>query len=73
VPDDLRSTAQGILQSKCFILFYLTINYLSFLNILTKIGVHFGLGRGCGSVIGGILITIFGSLLRSILKILKTK
>lgn len=38
VPDDLRSTAQGILQS-----------------------VHFGLGRGCGAVFGGILITIFES------------
>ena len=38
VPDDLKPTAQGVLQ-----------------------GLHFGLGRGCGAVFGGILITIFGN------------
>lgn len=38
VPDELRSTAQGILQ-----------------------GLHFGLGRGCGAVLGGMMITAFDS------------
>lgn len=38
VPDDLRSSAQGLLQ-----------------------GIHFGLGRGCGAVLGGVLITSFGT------------
>lgn len=38
VPEELRSSAQGILQ-----------------------GIHFGLGRGCGALIGGIFVTSFGS------------
>jgi hypothetical protein len=38
VPDDLRTTAQGVLQ-----------------------GLHFGLGRGCGAVFGGILISALGN------------
>ncbi|RNA05048.1 Major facilitator superfamily domain-containing 6 [Brachionus plicatilis] len=38
VPEDLRSSAQGILQA-----------------------IHFGLGRGCGALIGGIFVTSFGS------------
>ncbi len=38
VPEDLRPTAQGILQA-----------------------IHFGLGRGCGAIFGGLLITWFGS------------
>jgi MFS family permease len=37
VPEDLRPTAQGMLQA-----------------------IHFGLGRGCGAIIGGLLITWFG-------------
>lgn len=39
-PQQLRSSAQGVLQ-----------------------GVHHGLGRGCGAVIGGIFVTSFGSTL----------
>jgi MFS family permease len=38
VPEDLRSTAQGMLQ-----------------------GIHFGLGRGCGTLFGGLFITWFGT------------
>lgn len=38
VPDDLRQTAQGVLQ-----------------------GLHFGLGRGCGAVFGGMLISALGT------------
>jgi MFS family permease len=37
VPEELKSTAQGILQ-----------------------GLHFGLGRGCGALLGGVIVDYFG-------------
>lgn len=39
-PQQLRSSAQGVLQ-----------------------GIHHGLGRGCGAVVGGILVNYFGKIL----------
>lgn len=37
-PQELRSSAQGVLQ-----------------------GIHHGLGRGCGAVIGGMFVTYYGT------------